>query len=91
VRAEAAVLGREHHGADDVAGQQVGRELDALELDAEGGAEGFDEQGLGEAGHAFEEDVAVGEEGDEQALNDGVLADDGFADFFTQFLGPSGT
>jgi len=31
------------------------------------------------------------EERDEEALHDGVLADDGFADFSAEFLGPSGT
>ena len=51
----------------------------------------LDEQRLGEAGHALEEHVAVGEQRDEQALDDGVLADDGLADFFAEFLGPSGT
>ena len=91
VRAEGAVLRREDHRADHVARQEVGGELDALELDAEGGAEGLDKQRLGEAGHALEEDVAVGQEGDKQALDDGVLADDGLADFVAQFLGPGGT
>ncbi len=89
--AEGAVLRGKHHRADDIAGQQVGRELDALELHAEGGAEGFDEQRLGETGHALEEHMAVGEEGDEQALDGRILADDGLADFFAQFLGPDGT
>jgi hypothetical protein len=35
--------------------------------------------------------VTVGEEGYEETLNHGVLADDGFADFVAEFLGPSGT
>ncbi len=35
--------------------------------------------------------MSVGEERDEQALDDGILADDGAADFFTQFLRPYGT
>jgi len=91
VGSEVTVLGGEDHGADDIAGEEVGGELDAFELDAEGGAEGFDEEGFGETRHALEEDVAVGEEGDEQALDDGILADDGFADFVAEFLGPSGT
>ena len=86
---ELAVARLEDHGAHDVGGEEVGGELDALELHAKGAAEATDEQGLGEAGHAFEEDVAVGEEGDEQAFDDLVLADDGLADFSAQFLGPS--
>jgi hypothetical protein len=32
--------------------------------------------------------MAVGEEGDEQALDDLLLPDDGLADFITEFLGP---
>jgi hypothetical protein len=35
--------------------------------------------------------VAVGEQRDEETFHDGFLADDGLADFFTEFLGPSGT
>ena len=81
VGGEAAVLRREDHRAHDVARQQVGRELDALELDAEGGAQGLDEERLREAGHALKEDVAVGQEGDQHAFDDGILADDGAADF----------
>ena len=77
--------------ADDIAGEQVGRELDALELDADGGAEGADEERLGEAGHALEQHMAVGQQGDEHALDDGILANDGLPDFSAEFLGPSGT
>jgi hypothetical protein len=91
VSGELAVLGRENHRADDIAREQIGRELHALKLDAEGRTEGFDEQRLGEAGHAFKQDVAVGEERNEQAFDDGILADDGFGDFSAEFLGPSGT
>jgi hypothetical protein len=91
VGAELAGLRLEDHGADDVARQQVGRELDALELHAEGGAQGLDQQRLGQAGHALEEDVAAGQEGDEEPLDRGVLADHGLADFIAEFLGPSGT
>ncbi len=93
VRKDRAAVGRElagfrleDHRADDIAGEKVGGELDALELDAEGDAEGLDEERLGEAGHALEEDVAVGEEGDEQVLDGGILADDGLADFVAKFL-----
>ncbi len=81
----------EDHGADDVARQQVGGELDPLELDAERRSQGLDQQGLGKAWHALEEDVAAGEQGHEEPLDRGVLADDGLADFIAEFLGPSGT
>ena len=75
---------------DDVARQQVRRELDPLELDAESRRQGLDQQGLGQAGHPLEEHVAAGEQGDEKPFDDGLLADDGLADFFAEFLGPSG-
>ena len=90
-RAERTVLGGEDHRAHDVAGEEVGRELDALELDAEGGAKGFDKERLGEAGHALEQHVAIGQQGDQQAFDDGILADDGLPDFSAEFLGPRGT
>jgi hypothetical protein len=50
-----------------------------------------DEQRLGEARHAFEQHVAVGEQRHQQALDGGILADDGLADFFAEFLGPDRT
>ena len=71
-------------GADQVGGQQVGRELDALEARLDAGAQGLDGQGLGEAGHAFEQHVAVGEQADEQAVHEVFLADDDAAQLALQ-------
>ena len=76
---------------DDVARQEVGGELDPLELDAERRSQGPDQQGLGKAWHALKEHVAPGEKRHEQALDGGILADDGLADFIAEFLGPGGT
>ena len=45
-----------------------------------------DEQGFGQAGHAFDEHVAVGEEADEHFFHHGVLAHDHLADLGQQFL-----
>ena len=42
----------QHLAAEDVGGHQVGGELDAAGVEAEHGAERFDELGFGEAGHA---------------------------------------
>ena len=39
----------------------------------------------------FKKHVTAREQGDEKALHGGILADDGLADFVTEFLGPSGT
>lgn len=88
---ELAGLGLEDHGAHDVGREEVGGELDALELDAESGAEALDEEGFGEAGHALEQDMAIGQERNEQALDDIGLADDGLVDFLMKFLRPGGT
>ena len=51
----------------------------------------FYEQGLGETRHAFQEHVAPGQERHEEALDCGILAYDGLANFIAEFLGPSGT
>ena len=68
-------------GAGDVGGHQVGRELDAIEVRAEHMGERADEQGLGDAGHAFDERVLAGEDGDERLIDHVLLADDDLADF----------
>ena len=63
-------------GADEVGGHEVGRELDALELPADGIGERLDRQRLGETGHALDEHVAAGEERDGQPFEQLVLPDD---------------
>ena len=55
-------------GADDVGRQQVGRELDALELRRRGVGERLDQQRLGQARHALEQHVPVGEQADQQPV-----------------------
>ena len=67
-------------GADEVGRHQVGRELDALEGAAEDVGERLDGQRLGQAGDALEQDVAAGQEADEDPLEHLVLADDDAAD-----------
>lgn len=88
VDAEFRVAGIEDHGADDVGGEEVRGELDAFEIDAEGSGKAFDQEGFGQAGHAFEENVTVGQEGDEEPFDDGFLANDRFVDFAANFFGP---
>ena len=63
-------------GADDVCRHQVGRELDALELDAQRVGEGLDRQRLREPGYPLDQQVAPGHEGDDHPLKEFVLADD---------------
>jgi hypothetical protein len=55
----------DHLGAENVRRHQVGRELDAVELEIDGLGELLDEQRLGEAGNAAEQAVAAGEEGNQ--------------------------
>ena len=47
----------EHARPEDVGGQHVGRELDALKPGAKGSGDGRDQQRLGEAGRPFEQQV----------------------------------
>ena len=67
-------------GAGDVGRHQVGRELDAAEVQRQALGQGADHQRLGQAGHAFEDAVAPAEQGDQQLLDDLVLADDDAAE-----------
>ena len=68
--------------ADHVGGQEVGRELDALERRVDGLGERPHGERLGEPRHAFEQHVAAGEQADEQAFDHVVLADDAARDLF---------
>jgi hypothetical protein len=53
-------------GADQVRGHQIGRELDALEADFQARGQRAGEERFGQAGHAFEDDMAAGEQRDER-------------------------
>jgi hypothetical protein len=72
--------------ADQVGGQQVRRELDALEGGVEAGRQGADGEGFGQAGDAFEQQVAVGQQTDDQAVDQVGLTDDDFLHFVAQIL-----
>ena len=69
----------EYVGAGDVRGHHVGRELDASEGEARDPGDGADEQGLGQTGHAHEQDVSAGKESDQELFNHEILADDRLA------------
>ena len=79
-----AVLRIVNQRADDVRGQQVGRELDAMEFGLDGGGERAHGERFGQAGNAFQQHVAVGEQADQQAVHQLFLADDHLADFVAQ-------
>jgi len=74
--------------AHDVGGQQVGRELDAAEARLHRRRKRAHGKGFGKAGHTFEQDVAVGEQTDEQALDQLFLADNHAPHFRAQRTNP---
>ena len=80
VDAEVAALLVDDLRADDVGRQHVDGELDALEVEVDRLGDGVDEQRLGEAGHALQQQVAAGEQRDHHALDDDILADDDLGD-----------
>src|SRR5262249_34985986 len=72
--------------ADDVGGQQVGRELDALEGELQAVSQRADGERFGEAGDALEQDVAASEQADEEPVDHDALADDDTGDFAVKRL-----
>ena len=73
-------------GTGDVAGHEVGRELDAAELQVQRPGHGGDRQGLGQAGNADRQAVAAGEEADQHFLDHLLLADDHLVDLAAEQL-----
>ena len=73
-------------GAGDVAGHEVGRELDAAELQVQRPGQRGDRQRLGQAGHADGQAVAAGEQADQHLLDHLLLADDHLVDLAPEVL-----
>src|SRR2546427_3573815 len=73
---EFAGLAVEHVRPGDVRGQEVRRELDAAEREAEARGERFRDEGLRQPRDVFDQEVTVAEDRPEDALQDGALADD---------------
>ena len=65
----------EDFDAGDVRGHQVGRELDALGIEAERDAERVDQLGLGKAGDADQERMSAGKDRHQRVFDDAVLAE----------------
>ena len=65
--------------ADQVGRQQVRRELNAVELAMDRRRQRLDGRGLGQAGHALEQDVPAGEQRDQQPRQHHVLPDQDLA------------
>ena len=73
---ERAFAGPVDAGADEIGGDEVRRELDAGEAAAEHSRGGLDRQRLGETGHALDQQMALAEQADEDALQHLPLARD---------------
>ena len=71
-------------GAREIAGQQVGSKLHPVEVTLDTRREFLDGGGLGEPWSAFHQQVAVGEQGDEQAVHQDLLPQDALVDLFAQ-------
>ena len=67
--------------ADDVGGHQIGRELDARELQVEHIRQRVHEAGLADAGDAFEQHVAARQQAGDRAVDDLLVTDDAAPDF----------
>jgi hypothetical protein len=72
--------------AGDVGGHQVGRELDAVELELEHLGQRLDQQGLRQTRHPDDETVAADKERLQHQLDDVGLADDALAELGDDLL-----
>jgi hypothetical protein len=85
-----AVILVENLRAGDVGRHQVGRELDALEAQVENLRQRFDQQRLGQAGHAGDQAMAAAEQRHQYFVDDLVLADDDLAKLSENFVTAGG-
>jgi hypothetical protein len=83
---EIAGLGPIDLGADQIGGQQIRGELNALEIGPDRVGQSLHRAGLGQSGHAFDQDVALGEQADQQSFHQIPLADQHLPDLV--FHGP---
>src|SRR5262249_54604642 len=73
-------------GAEQVAGQQVGGELDAVEGTVEAAGQGLGQQRLADARDVLDEQVPLAEQGDEGHADDFRLAEEDAGDVVLQAL-----
>ncbi|MEJ0041182.1 MAG: hypothetical protein WDM81_02640 [Rhizomicrobium sp.] len=66
----------QHFGANDIGRHQVGRELDALPVQAQDDAQRLHQLGLGEARHADQKPMPAGQQRHQRLLDHRVLAED---------------
>ena len=81
---EGSARGTVDLGADQVGRKQVGGELDALEGKVESRRDRANGSGLGEAGHALDEDVSSRQERDDQPLQKASLTNHRTLDMFNE-------
>ena len=74
--------------AEDVRGHQVRRTLHAAERQPEHPRKNVDQVGLAQSRHAFQEDVALGENGHQHVADERLVADDRPADLVAQAAEP---
>ena len=72
----------DHVRAQDVGRHQVGRELDAREVEVERLGQRAHQQRLAQAGHAFQQAMPADEQAGEHAVHDVVVPDDHAAQLF---------
>jgi hypothetical protein len=75
-------------GAGDIRRHEVRRELDPRELEVHHLGDGVDQQGLGQAGHAHEQAVAADKKGEQDLLDDLLLAHDELPQLADDLLAP---
>ena len=73
-------------GSGNVGRHQVGRELDALEIEVQDLRDGRDQQCLGQAGNAGDDRVTAGQHRNHDLIDDIFLADDDLANLVIDFL-----
>ena len=71
----------EDHRADQIGRQKIGRELNALKVGLNHVGQSLDRQRFGQPGKTFEQNVAIAEQREQQALDQNSLADDDFGGF----------
>ena len=87
---EILVLLRVDQRADQVGGQQVGGELYARETGVDGLGERGDGQRLGQSRDAFQKDVSVGQQADQQGVHQVALAHDDLSHFVAERIDENG-
>jgi hypothetical protein len=85
---ELTAAGVVNQRADQVGGQQVGRELETLKTGLNAGRHRFDSKRLGETGNAFEENVAISEQSKQEPVDQIFLSDDDVTDLLAQRRNP---